>query len=544
MKCFCQVCIVCVLWACNDSRQTDLLLRAERMLEVSPDSSLSLLKEIDSKRLDRAHRASYALLYTEALDKNGEKAASDSLLSIALEYYGKRGNSVALAKCYYYLGCNHWELEEWDKAVDSYVNAEAIALDFSAYNLLGLIYGRLGRLYAKQLNIEKALEMCSRSVCSYDRAGNQRNKAWALGNKGRTFLYFQQYDSVIYYLKLAEKLHREQQDTSALNVCLNLQGYLWLRLENIEQARKTIDLNEITLGQYTLLSDIYLAEKKLDSAEYYLNLALMSVKDRKQQIGLYQRLAEMAWVKDEKEKAVDYLFKRCAVTDSVYQGFIENSVEKWRTHSRYERAQKEAIASRLKAVSSQRLLGIACVVFLVVISVYQFLHSRRRKKLYEYRFLIQQLQISEANLKNLLERQMEEKIVQLQIFFERRVEILKNLIGLSLVDVTKLRKKLPDIELSSEDWQLLKEGLDVSMKGIVNCIENDCPDLTEDDRRYCYLYYAGFSAQEIAILLNVHIDSIYKKRNRIRQRLHLGYDVTLENFLEELCRKFSSKRIK
>ena len=139
---------------------------------------------------------------------------------------------------------------------------------------------------------------------------------------------------------------------------------------------------------------------------------------------------------------------------------------------------------------------------------------------------------------------MKEKIVQLQIFFERRVEILKNLIGLSLFDVNKLRKKLPDIELSLEDWRLLKEGLDVSMKGIVNCIENDCPDLTEDDRRYCYLYYAGFSAQEIAILLNVHIDSIYKKRNRIRQRLHLGNDVTLENFLEELRGKFSPQKIK
>lgn len=544
MKWFCQVCIVCVLWACNDSQQTDLLLRAERMLETSPDSSLLLLKEIDSKRLDRVHGAFYALLYTEALDKNGEKITSDSLLSIALEYYGKRGNSVALAKCYYYLGCNHWELEEWDKAVDLYVNAESIALDFSAYNLLGLIYGRLGRLYAQQLNIEKALDMCSRSVSSYDRAGNQKNKAWALGNKGRTFLYIQQYDSAVYYLKLAEKLHREQQDVSALNVCLNLQGYLWLKSGDIEQAKRAIDLNRVTSEQYTLLSDIYLAEKKLDSAEYYLNLALLSVKDSKQQIGLYQRLAEVAWVKDEKEKAVDYLFRRCVMTDSVYQGFVENSVEKWKTNSRYERAQKEAIASRLKAVSSQRLLGVACVVFLIVISVYQFLHSRRRKKLYEYRFLIQQLQISETNLKNLLEQQMEEKIEQLQIFFERRVEILKNLIGLSLFDVNKLRKKLPDIELSSEDWQLLKEGLDVSMNGIVNCIENDCPDLTEDDRRYCYLYYAGFSAQEIAILLNVHIDSIYKKRNRIRQRLHLGNDVTLENFLEELRGKFSSKRIK
>lgn len=537
------LCAGCVLWACNDSQQTGLLLRAERMLESSPDSSMMLLKGMAPEQLDRAHYASYALLYTEALDKSGKQIISDSLLNIALEYYGKKGNSVALAKCYYYLGCYHWELEEWSKAIDSYVYAESIALDFSAYNLLGLIYGRLGRLYTQQLNIEKALDMYSRSVGCYDKIGNQKNKAWALGNKGRTFLYTQQYDSAVCYLKFAEEFYRKQKDSSALNVCLNLQGYIWLKSGNIEQAKKVISLNN-TSGQYALLSDVCLAEGKLDSAEYYLNLALASVNDKRKKVGFYQKLAEVARMKGDKENIIDYLLRRCALTDSVYQEFVKNSVEKWRTNSRYERAQKEAIASRLKAVSSQRLLGIVSVVFLIVVSIYQFLHSRKRKKLYESCFLIQQLQISEANLKNLLERQLEEKSVHLRIFFERRVEILKNLINLDLFDVKKLREKLPDIGLSPEDWQLLKEGLNISMNGVVECIENDYPDLTEDDRRYCYLYYARFSAQEIAVLLNVHLDSIYKKRNRIRQRLHLENDVTLENFLEELCGKFSPQSVK
>lgn len=537
------LCAGCVLWACNDSQQTGLLLRAERMLESSPDSSMMLLKGMAPEQLDRAHYASYALLYTEALDKSGKQIISDSLLNIVLEYYGKKGNSVALAKCYYYLGCYHWELEEWSKAIDSYVYAESIALDFSAYNLLGLIYGRLGRLYTQQLNIEKALDMYSRSVDCYDKAGNQKNKARALGNKGRTFLYTQQYDSAVCYLRHAEELHREQRDTSVLNVCLNLQGYLWLKSGNVKQAKKVIGLNNAS-GQYALLSDVCLAEGKLDSAEYYLNLALASVNDKRKKVGFYQKLAGISQMKGDKENVIDYLLRRCALTDSVYQEFVKNSVEKWRTNSRYERAQKEAIASRLKAVSSQRLLGIVSAVFLIVVSVYQFLHSRKRKKLYEYRFLIQQLQISEANLKNLLERQLEEKSVYLRIFFERRVEILKNLISLDLFDVKKLREKLPDIGLSPEDWQLLKEGLNISMNGVVECIENDYPDLTEDDRRYCYLYYAGFSTQEIAVLLNVHLDSIYKKRNRIRQRLHLENNVTLENFLEELCGKFSPQSVK
>lgn len=181
---------------------------------------------------------------------------------------------------------------------------------------------------------------------------------------------------------------------------------------------------------------------------------------------------------------------------------------------------------------------------MIVVSVYQFLHSRKRKKLYEYSFLIQQLQISEANLKNLLERQLEEKSVQLQAFFQKRVNILKNLIDIAKCRNEKLQTKLADISLSPEDWQLLQEGINTSREGIADYIAKTYPALTEDDRKFCCLHYAGFSAQEIAILLNVRLDSIYKKRNRIRQRLHLESDVSLEDFLEELRIKLSRKQVK
>lgn len=541
--------LLCAIWisllcGCDHPQQKYLLREAGRLLETSPDSALSVLKQVRPDGLSRAQQAQYALLFVEAQDKNGKDMLSDTLLWVAMNYYAGRGNSLALAKCYYYQGCYYWELEEWTETIKSYGEAESIALHLKEYNLLGLIYSRLARLYTRQLNIDEALSTYEKCIACFKKSGNIKNEAIALGNKGRTFLYHQQYDSTLYYLELAEKLHRNQRDTQALNVCLNVKAYLWLRLGHTDQAKKMIDPDKMTPDQYALLGDICSMEGKLDSAEYYMHLALKSVHNERQQLGFYQSLADIAYAKEDYKKAVHYLNQRCVLTDSVYQNFVENSVEKWRTSSRYERAQKEVVASKLEAVYFQRLLAIASIVFLIVVSVYQFLHSRKRKKLYEYRFLIQQLQISEANLKNLLERQLEEKSVQLQAFFQKRVNILKKLIDIAKCGNEKLQTKLADISLSPEDWQLLQEGLNTSMDGIVDYIAKTYPALTEDDRKYCYLHYAGFSAQEIAILLNLRLDSIYKKRNRIRQRLHLESDVSLEDFLEELRRKLSRKQVK
>lgn len=547
MKFFWCVFIGCILFSCNDPQQKHLISRAEDMLEAFPDSSMYLLKEVRAERLDRAHRAYYALLYTEVLDKNAKEIVSDSLLNIALNYYDSKGNSVALAKCYYYLGCYYWELEEWDKAVNSYVQAESIALSLDEYNLLGLIYARLGRLYIQQFDIEKASTMYDKCIFYYNKAGNKRNEAMALGSKGRTFLYTQQYDSTFYYLDLAKQFHKAQKDTQALNVCLNLEGYLWLKMGNLEKAKQSVDM-ENARSQYVLLSDVYFAEKQIDSAEYYMHLALQNTHDKKQQIGFYQRLSRIAYVEKDYEGTIAYLRKRCALTDSVYQNFTENSVGKWISKYRYERAQKEAATSKLETAYFQRLLAVVILIFLAIVSVYQFMHSRKSKKLYEDQLLIQKLKTSESELKGLLNEQLKEKSYQLRSFFQNRVNTLKDLIEISYkfkYDTEKFRKNFKELlskrSFTKEEWQLLREGVNTSMNGLMDYLEDHYPDLSEEDQKYCCLLCAGFTMVEITALLNIKQDSIYKKRNRIRSRLNLEQSVSLEDFLEELRRNLTAQ---
>ena len=77
---------VLLLTGCRkQSPVADKLQQAEAMMDEHPDSALNLLKGIAQPELQtQAHHARYALLYSQALDKNYIDLTNDSLISIAV----------------------------------------------------------------------------------------------------------------------------------------------------------------------------------------------------------------------------------------------------------------------------------------------------------------------------------------------------------------------------------------------------------------------------------------------------------------------------
>ena len=62
--------------------------KVEKCMDLCPDSALNILKGIpDPEKLRGESQATYALLMTQTMDKNYMKFSSDSLITIALNYY-------------------------------------------------------------------------------------------------------------------------------------------------------------------------------------------------------------------------------------------------------------------------------------------------------------------------------------------------------------------------------------------------------------------------------------------------------------------------
>lgn len=73
-----------------------------------PDSALNLLKNFSIQEMpNKSAKAMYALLLTQALDKNYIHHQNDSMITIAIDYYKNNENNNLKAKAYFYLSLIH-----------------------------------------------------------------------------------------------------------------------------------------------------------------------------------------------------------------------------------------------------------------------------------------------------------------------------------------------------------------------------------------------------------------------------------------------------
>ena len=88
MKCRIILELLAILFftGCYNREQISRLDEAEALIQNKPDSALTILQQLKSEG-SQAEQAKYALLYSEALDKNHIKVTNDSLIRQAWSHY-------------------------------------------------------------------------------------------------------------------------------------------------------------------------------------------------------------------------------------------------------------------------------------------------------------------------------------------------------------------------------------------------------------------------------------------------------------------------
>ena len=90
MRCLLYVVLLVFITECSTSAPVRALDEAEEMMQSNPSAALSKLNEVDvSEFQDSATMARWALLYTEALAVNRLSAPTDTIVNIAIDYYGR-----------------------------------------------------------------------------------------------------------------------------------------------------------------------------------------------------------------------------------------------------------------------------------------------------------------------------------------------------------------------------------------------------------------------------------------------------------------------
>ena len=158
MKCRIILELLAILFftGCYNREQISRLDEAEALLQNKPDSALTILQQLKSES-GQAEQARYALLYSEALDKNHIKVTNDSLIRQAWSHYKHHPKDLRRqCKTLYYWG--RVKLRAGDKpgALRLFLKIEEKLKDTNEPYYAGLLYSQIGEVYYDQMNYSRA----------------------------------------------------------------------------------------------------------------------------------------------------------------------------------------------------------------------------------------------------------------------------------------------------------------------------------------------------------------------------------------------------
>ena len=161
---------------CYNREHISRLDEAEALLQNKPDSALTILKQL-RREGSQAEQARYALLYSEALDKNHIKVTDDSLIRQAWNHYKHHSKDLRhQCKTLYYWG--RIKLRAGDKpgALRLFLKIEEKLKDTNEPYYTGLLYGQIGEVYYEQMNYSRAYHYFREARNNFRQSDNVREE--------------------------------------------------------------------------------------------------------------------------------------------------------------------------------------------------------------------------------------------------------------------------------------------------------------------------------------------------------------------------------
>ncbi len=144
--------------SCSQNEVCYSLKTAEDIIDDNPDSTLSILREIDYDALkDNQLKALYGLLYTSANIKKQKVPDNDSILDYSIKIFVNNNDSYHLADSYYYKGMMSYVKKQFEVSAQYLKKAESLSIEDGYSRITNKIYERLS--YLNYITDNKALTL-------------------------------------------------------------------------------------------------------------------------------------------------------------------------------------------------------------------------------------------------------------------------------------------------------------------------------------------------------------------------------------------------
>ena len=521
-----------VFFSC--SHTTIELKTLEQLMLTSPDSSLHILQKLRLNLFtSHSDKALYALLMSQVLDKKGIEVKSDSLISIATNYYNDK-DPVHAGYAWFYMARNANYRGDAKEQAYALLKAQEFAEKASDSKLQGLVYGDKGNMYSLQ---KQHLTSIFLFKCAYNKfveIKDYRNSILSSINIGYNYLYISNFEKAITYYLLAEKNFTHYKDTLLLSTVYRCLGGAYYQRENYIQALAYYNKVPLThqpfydSNKWFLIANTYFRIGKADSTRFYLK----KITKLQEMAPDYYRLWEKLYENEGNvTKALHFSKRVTEVTDSLYKIKLDVSFAGLEKKYNYQGLQ----LSNGKLIVENKQKNILLLIFLFLLSVGAggALFWKNMIKTHKIRTQEQMLE----HEKKMLEKEKEnidllEKQLKIQnILLSNVDQYRKNSFKRPLSADAKQCGISPILNMTFHEEIIAT--MDIQYNNISNRLIQHYPNLSERDILVCCLLLANFDTGMISSILDIKCDSMRIHRIRLRKKLKLQNSENLTNFLHK-----------
>jgi hypothetical protein len=327
--------------ACNNNNIDRILDTAENIADSRPDSALMLLNPIvDPLSLTKDQYARHAIISLYAKHLTNENMPADTSM-IYTKKYLKRNNFKCIVLRELYLGNVYLKQKEYDKALESYVTAEAAAIQLKDDDLIGRIHYHTGEILYHQRFYDKAINRFNLSLEYLNKSSHNYKRIISVYNiLGNSFLIKKTKDKAMEYYNKALELAETNTDYTCLAIVKQNLAMVYTVLNQPNTAKQhllqALELHsDIQDKIYLSLGKMYEQKGDKDSAIYYAKLVVKLLemkKDTSALVSNYRLLSNLEESRGNHEKAIQYSnqYKSCLlkIEKENYQYKIQEAEKK------------------------------------------------------------------------------------------------------------------------------------------------------------------------------------------------------------------------
>lgn len=559
--------------ACNERQSNNRqLILADSLMRSRLDSALCILQGISmDKFATQADSACYALLLTQARDKNYVVQTDDSLIRYAVAYYDKTNDVRMQAKAHYYWGCVYRDMNRQAEAFREFLIAAPLTEKAKEKRQLGLVYNNIGYIYnipgfnEKADSIYQLMEVIAQEVKDTALWSEALFRQASIDlMKGENYFSIAE-QKLLNAFVAADKMGHNGLKANISASLSNLYSRMNQGEKALYYAKLNLSLRKDTARSYhafLILGDAYYKCEQYDSAIFYLNKSLMS-KDYGRKAGAYMRLADIAMIQGNAALSVELERNSSAYKDSLYKfrrSVVANEMIEAETDA-HTMLQKIYYKGRLNMYLYAFIL-ITAMIIIVALSLYKRYRRKNdllQKDKQQLEKVNQDLSQHYANLQtDITEKDLEienlrKELVSHQIDEEERAKLQVELDEMILKRRTLAKEAFlhsplyakmqaiiqdyqdrdeSDEEISDQEWQEFVVGMDVQWN---NAITDLCVryQLSKEELHLVCLNLAGFPFSHLEYLLHLSRRTLYRKKSALLKRIGAEQNCEFEDILQK-----------